>query len=467
MTDPVTDTGLNKQAAQIISFLQEIKLSDIPPEVVTHARYLMLDLLGVAAAGRQTRTADIIIDYALSCMAAGHNSPSVPILFDGRLASTAGAALAGGMMIDAIDAHDGYKPTKGHVGCALLPSILAALAKTGQLEDMDGLLAALVAGYEVGSRCGVALHRTAADYHTSGAWMAVAVAGVVSRIYGLDAARCWHAMGIAEYHGPRSQMMRVIDYTTMLKDGSGWGALAGVSAAEMAALGFTGAPAAIVRDENCTDIWADLGTEWLLPRQYIKLWPVCRWAQPAMQAIQSLWQERPFDIQQIDHIEIETFHESLRLASPHPTSPDEAQYSLCWPVAAMLVALSEGREVAAYDVSEAALARADIHKLSSSVTLTEKEAFNQVFPELRQSEVHLYFSDGSRRSAFSAHTRGDPETPVSYAEMTAKFERLIAPTPLAGRAEDLQQFCLNPEASLMESPLNQLLFSRNKPNFRA
>ena len=65
MTDPVTDTGLNKQAAHVISFLQEIKLSDIPPEVVTHARYLMLDLLGVAAAGRQTRTADIIIDYAL------------------------------------------------------------------------------------------------------------------------------------------------------------------------------------------------------------------------------------------------------------------------------------------------------------------------------------------------------------------------------------------------------------------
>ena len=71
----------------------------------------------------------------------------------------------------------------------------------------------------------------------------------------------------------------------------------------------------------------------------------------------------------------------------------------------MLVALSEGREVAAYDVSEAALARADIHKLSSSVTLTEKEAFNQVFPELRQSEVHLYFRDGSRRSAL-VHIQG-------------------------------------------------------------
>ena len=63
---------------------------------------------------------------------------------------------------------------------------------------------------------------------------------------------------------------------------------------------------------------------------------------------------------------------------PHPTSPDEAQYSLCWPVAAMLVALSEGREVAAYDMSEDALARADIHRLSGSVAVKENAAFNQV-----------------------------------------------------------------------------------------
>ena len=284
----------NAQSAAILAFLHRFSLSDVPDEVVTHARYLMLDLLGVAAAGRQTKNADIICDYAAGFMGAGEKQPAVPILFDGRGVSTAGAALAGGMMIDAIDAHDGYKPTKGHVGCALLPSILAALASVGQLEDEEALLTALIAGYEVGSRCGIALHRTAPDYHTSGAWMAVAVAGVVSRIYGLSAEASWHAMGIAEYHGPRSQMMRVIDHATMLKDGSGWGAMAGVSAAELAAAGFTGAPALIISDEACSDIWSGLGTDWLLQEQYIKLWPVCRWAQPAMQAVETLWQEAAF-----------------------------------------------------------------------------------------------------------------------------------------------------------------------------
>ena len=57
-------------------------------------------------------------------------------------------------------------------------------------------------------------------------------------------------MGIAEYHGPRSQMMRCIDYPTMLKDGSGFGAMAGVSAAFLAKDGFTGAPALTIENEE-------------------------------------------------------------------------------------------------------------------------------------------------------------------------------------------------------------------------
>ena len=452
-------SSMNAQSAAVIAFLHDLSLSDVPDAVVVHARYLMLDLLGVATAGRQTKNADIICDYAAGFMGAGADKPAVPILFDGRGVSTAGAALAGGMIIDAIDAHDGYKPTKGHVGCALLPSIFAALEAVGQLGDEDALLTALIAGYEVGCRCGIALHRTTPDYHTSGAWMAVAVAGVVARIYGLNPDSSWHAMGIAEYHGPRSQMMRVIDHASMLKDGSGWGAMAGVSAAELAAAGFTGAPALIISDAACSDIWAGLGTDWLLPEQYIKLWPVCRWAQPAMQAVCSLWQEAEFDPSDIIAIEIETFHESLRLASPHPTSSDEAQYSLCWPVAAMVMALAEGRDFAAYDVSDAALARADIHQLAARIKLAENDDFNKVFPQLRQSRLHIDFADGSRRTAFSAHTRGDPETPVSYAEMTAKFDRLIGPTPFASRAELLKQACLTPASEGLESNWQQLLFS--------
>ena len=117
------------------------------------------------------------------------------------------------------------------------------------MKDDRAFLASLVVGYEIGTRAGIALHRTACDYHTSGAWIAIAAAALGARSMGLDAAQTREAIGIAEYHGPRSQMMRVVDQPTMVKDGSGWGAMAGVSAAYLAAEGFTGAPAVTVEGE--------------------------------------------------------------------------------------------------------------------------------------------------------------------------------------------------------------------------
>ena len=437
-----TKTG-SAQADRVLDFITGTRLASVPAAVRTHARYLMLDLIGVAAVGSDTPNAKIISDFAAASLAAGEGAPAAPILFDGRSVSPAGAALAGGMIIDSIDAHDGHKLTKGHVGCALLPSVLAALAATGRQADEDEMLTALIIGYEVGVRCGMALHATVSDYHTSGAWMAVAVAAVAGRIYGLPADQIWHAMGIAEYHGPRSQMMRVIDHSSMLKDGSGWGAMAGISAVDLARAGFTGAPAITVLDEGLADIWSDLGTRWRTQEQYIKLWPVCRWAQPAMQAVFAILQKNPVRPEDVDRIEIDTFHESLRLASPHPASGDEAQYSICWPVAAALFAATEGRQFGAFDVSEAALARADIHALSGRITLMEDEAFNAVFPAKRQSRVRIYTSTGACLEAVTLDTKGDPETPVSYDEMTVKFERFLATSPHHAVSAQLLQACLS------------------------
>ena len=449
-TDKMTGSA---QADSVLEFLTNTSLQDIPADVREHGRYLLLDLLGVAAVGSGTHTARVISDFAVSTMAAGPHSPSAPILFDGRAVSPAGAALAGGMMIDSIDAHDGHKLVKGHVGCALLPSVLAALAATGRMADDDELLTALIIGYELGVRCGMSLHASVSDYHTSGAWMAVAIAGVVGRIYGLPQHQIWQAMGIAEYHGPRSQMMRVIDHASMLKDGSGWGAMAGVSAVELAKAGFTGAPAITISDEALSDIWSDLGSCWRTREQYIKLWPVCRWAQPAMQAVFEILSRTPVAPDQIEQIEIATFHESLRLASPHPKTGDEAQYSICWPVAAAVYAVYEGRSFGAWDVSEAALARADIHGLSARISLTEDQAFNAVFPAKRQSRVTITLTSGECLQATTLDTKGDPETPVSYEEMTRKFQAFLAESPHQGKSVALQMACLSLAQNSGQSPV--------------
>ena len=266
---------------QLFEFIHHTRHAQLPPQVLAQARRCVLDLVGVAAAGSQSRLSGIIRRHAAEHFGGGDRS--VRMLFDGRRVSPVGAALAGGMTIDSFDAHDGHVLTKGHVGVAVMPSVLAF---ADALKSLDGqeFLTQIVIGYEIATRAGIALHASASDYHTSGSWNTIACAALGARNLGLGPQQTREALGIAEYHGPRSQMMRCIDHPTMVKDGSGWGAMAGVSAAYLAADGFTGAPALTLEAAKLTPVWADLGERWLILDQYFKPYPVCRWAQPAVEA---------------------------------------------------------------------------------------------------------------------------------------------------------------------------------------
>ena len=241
-----------------IRFIEAFDLDQASPESVYHAKRCLLDLIGVAAAGSTTPLSRIIRDHAAANFASAKRSAG--LLFDRRSASPVGAALANGMTIDAFDAHDGHPSTKGHAGCGTLAGLFAFAD-----EQMSGaqFIADLIVGYEIAIRAGLSLHATVSDYHTSGAWVALGVAAVGSRRLGLSTQLTREALGIAEYHGPRSQMMRCIDHPSMVKDGSGWGAMAGVSAALLARDGFTGAPAITVEGVKMSKrsgrIWVPAG----------------------------------------------------------------------------------------------------------------------------------------------------------------------------------------------------------------
>jgi 2-methylcitrate dehydratase PrpD len=413
----------------LADFLHQLRYADLPEEVRAFSRRWLLDLIGVAAGGSRTDLARIIRDHAARHFAAGGSGARM--LFDGRPVSPAGAALAGGMTIDALDGHDGHKLTKGHVGCGTFPALLAFTEAEARTDGRE-FLTAFVLGYEIGTRAGIALHRTAPDYHTSGAWVAVACAALGARALDLDSARTREALGIAEYHGPRSQMMRCIDHPTMVKDGSGWGAMAGVSAAYLAADGFTGAPAITVEGADVADLWSDLGTTWRILEQYFKPHPVCRWAQPPLRAVLALREAHGLTSDQVERIEVVTFHESRRLAVRLPRTTEEAQYSTSFPTA---VAMVRGH-VDPDDVAPAALADPEILRLSEGMTVTERDTYNTAFPARRLAHVTLVLRDGRHLTSPPTEAVGDPEAPATTAEVRAKFhagaDPVLGPARAAG-----------------------------------
>ena len=412
--------------ADLSAFVRELTFADLPADVIAQARQCLLDLIGVAAAGSRKPGAAIVNAYA-STQFAGRDRDA-RILFDGRRAGLAGAAFAGATTIDAFDAHDGHVLTKGHAGVALLPALLAYLdGGVGSLSRIDGreFLTALVLGYELATRAGIALHATVPDYHCSGAWNALGCAALGGRWLGFDNERMRHALGIAEYLGPRGQILRVCDSPTMLKDGSGWGAQVGVSAALLAKDGFTGAPALTIERDDARPFWSDVGSRWRIREQYFKAYPVCRWAQPATEAAFALLRSHEFGEADVVAVDIESFREAIDLGSQcrYPRTTDEAQYSLPYPVAAALV---YGR-LGAAEVDGAALIDPRIKRLLETMTLTVDQDFSARFPAERWARVRIALRDGRTLVSEPARARGNPENPLTDDEMRTKYRDLAGP----------------------------------------
>ncbi|ETW98631.1 MAG: hypothetical protein ETSY1_17980, partial [Candidatus Entotheonella factor] len=373
-----------------IDFIHDVTWGDLPNNVRQQARRCLLDTIGVAIVGRETELSQIIYNHA----ARTFGGDDAPLWFDGRRVSAAGASLALGMTIDSVDLHDSCRPIKGHAGVAQVPAALTTLGFGHGTIDGQELLTTLVMAYDIATRTGTAQHNTCCDYHTSGSWNAVAAAAIVARRMGLNREQTRHALGIAEYHGPRSQMMRAIDYPTMVKDGSGWGAMAGVSAGLLAADGFTGAPAITVEaDKTKHDIgpyWESLGSEWQILNHFFKPYAVCYWAQAAIAGAVNLQREHHIDTADITGIQVYTFHESARLAMRYPTRTDEAQYSLPFPVAGALV---HGK-LYLDELQGDNLYHPEVLRLSGLVELIEDDYFNERFPEQRLSRVVITTREG-------------------------------------------------------------------------
>lgn len=435
MTDIVDDAGLS--AIRIAEFVLDLKASEIPSSVLERAALLLLDTLGICIASAPMEAGVLARNAAVRLYGSGDPDYSARMLFDGRNASLAGVAYAAATQTDNLDGHDGFNPVKGHIGVVAVPTLVALGQRLPTLSGPEAL-AALVVGYEIAGRAGLALHATVSDYHTSGAWNALGVAAMVARLRDQSPNTLREAFGIAEYHGPRSQMMREIANPTMLHDGSGWGALAGVSAAILAESGFTGAPAITIEGRDASSHWVDLGTYWQTAEQYIKPYPICRWAHAPIDAARELAQANAIDHDQIDRVVIRSFHNAIALYPGMPETTSQAQYSLPFSVAAMLVHRCIGLD----QIADAGLADPAVARLVKNTELVVSEEHEALFPNHRTADIDLILTDGRVLKSGLTHARGGPERPFGRGDICHKFMQFSEHAMGHERAVSIRNACL-------------------------
>ncbi|WP_298862526.1 MmgE/PrpD family protein [uncultured Sulfitobacter sp.] len=414
------------------TFAATLSFDDLPPELLWTLRRSFTDTMGTAAVASTTEMADIARRGALAVFGPG-GAGTARILLHGGPVSPVGAAMAGAFTVDAVDAHDTTSPCKGHAGSAVFPALLA-LADALDLPVTGQEFAVwLAVAYEVSYRAGLAQHATCEDYHTSGAWTSTGVATAAARALGLSSEQIRHAAGIGEFHGPRSQMMRCIDHPTMLRDGVGWGAPSGLTAAYLAAEGFTGAPA--LTCEQAPEFWDDLGTAWrTVEDTSYKPYPCCRWAHPSIDAASYLMTENGLTSTDISGVEIKTFHNATRLAGHTPATLDEFSYSIAFPVACMIVR----GQIGVPELQPGTLQDPEILRVSRATHLIDDDHYTKISVGKRWAEVTLRCHDGRNFTSRPRSPRGDRDMPLSDVEISDKFHSFADPVLGRARADEIE-----------------------------
>jgi 2-methylcitrate dehydratase PrpD len=178
---------------ELASLAVNIRLDDIPPQVLSIARQAVLDWLGVTVAGADESITEKIVEFMVSeggfprCTLIGRMD---------RLPASA-AAVVNGTASHALDYDDVNFSVPGH---ATAPVLAAALALGEEIHASGArLLEAFIAGYETSCRVGqlVAPSHYSSGFHATATMGCFGAAAAASRLLGLDADTTARALGIA------------------------------------------------------------------------------------------------------------------------------------------------------------------------------------------------------------------------------------------------------------------------------
>jgi 2-methylcitrate dehydratase PrpD len=203
------------------------------------------------------------------------------------------------------------------------------------------------------------------------------------------------------------------------KDGIPWGAMVGMSAALLAGNGYTGIPSLLGDPERNADVFT-LGREFRMMRLYFKPYPCCRWAHPAIDGLREIMARDGLTPERIASIRIRSFSEAVKLCRMPPTTLEEAEYNVLYPVA---VTALHG-EFTPQHLREEYYGRPDVKAMMAVMEITADPAIQKKFPSQCLAEVEVGTTAGRTLTSGLMAAKGDFDNPLTEEELRGKF-RLI------------------------------------------
>ncbi len=424
-------------SAALARFASALRFDEIPTAVVRRAEELLFDWIASALAGKGARPVEII--DALARDMGPREGPS-QVLISRRRTSPMFAAMvnaAASHFAEQDDVHNGSVFHPGAVVFAPVLAIAQAIGCSGR-----ELLAAAVAGYEVGIRVGEFLGRSHYKvFHTTGTAGTVAAAAAAGRLLGLSADTMLDAFGSAG-----TQAAGLWEF---LRDGAdskqlhtAKAASDGLLAAYLAQRGFVGAKrilegaqgmaAGMSSDADPAKLTDRLGERWALVETSFKFHASCRHTHPAADALLHVMIANDLAPERIARVTAHVHQAAIDVLGPvaDPSTVHQAKFSMGTVLA--LIAIHRRAGLAEFQQH---FRDPRVVALRDRVRMVRDAEIDTAYPRRWIGSVDVETTDGRTLRGRVEEPKGDPGNTLSRAELVEKAMRLAHFSGAASAAE--------------------------------
>lgn len=413
----------------LATFAANLRYEDIPSPVIAHTKHCLLDSLGCGLFGATLPWTKMVAEMVIADGA----EPKSTIYGQLQRTSPANAALVNSTACHAYELDDIHKLSMFHPGSIAVPVALALSQAEGNIDGRK-LLTALVAGYEVSNRIGMAAGMPLffRGYHPQGAIGVFTGAAVAARLLGLSSEQTLHALGIA---GTQAAGLMAAQEGSMVKRfHSGRSAQSGVYAGLLARRGFTGITdvveagyggflSTISGDPKPEYLMAGLGSTWEVQNMGFKPYACVTSIHTALDGLREIMSKNGLTADTIERVDVGLspmthVHCAWDYKAQGVTA---AQMNLYFGLGA--IAVDGDAFVAQYKDDRVADPR--ILKFIEKINATVDTGIEKLGAKGRHAmRMKVVTKKGDAFETYIEHRRGSPENPLSWDDMERKFRLL-------------------------------------------
>ncbi len=415
----------------LAQFAATLRWQDVPAPVQRRAEDLWVDWFGSVLAGQEARPVRSIARFAISQGPQGSADGPSEVIGQDAATSPMMAALANAAASHVAEQDDVHNGSVFHPAAVVFPPAVAVAQSLGASGEQ--LMAACVAGYEVGIRVGEFLGRSHYKvFHTTATAGTLAAAAAVGRLLELTPAQMQHAFGSA---GTQSaglwEFLRTGADSKQLH--TAHAAAAGLMAACLAQDGFTGAQdiftgpqglaAGMSSDADPAKLTDGLGTRWATAETSFKWHASCRHTHPAADALLQVMQAHGLQPGDIAQVTCHVHQGAIDVLGPvvSPVTVHQSKFSM-----GTVLGLAARFGHAGLTEFDAQYLAPETVALREKVRMVLDAEVDAAYPQRWIGKVTVLATDGRTLQGRVEEPKGDPGNTLTREEITAKALRLAA-----------------------------------------